>query len=71
MGEPTEDTSPSPVFDVVTGMVTLADGWLLRLMVKVAVPPFSFVFPEIVETMNPATSLSEMVTVAEDGVMLV
>src|SRR6185295_14524503 len=58
VGNAADETSPSPVFVLVTGTVT-----------NVAGVPLSFVCPEIVETMKLAASLSVIVTVAADGLI--
>ena len=70
-GNATVETSPSPVFEDAACTVTSAEGWLVSRIVNVAVVPFSDVWPEMAETVNPATSLSEIVTVAVDGLMTV
>src|SRR5260221_3946209 len=52
-------------------IVTLAVGWVLRTTVNVAVPPASVVVKhEIVLNVNPATSLSVLVTDTSDAVRL-
>ena len=57
------DTLPSLVSLLLRLIRTLAAGWVLSLMVKVAVPPASVVTsPEVGVTVNPATSLSLLVT---------
>jgi hypothetical protein len=64
-------TVPSPVFELARGIVTLAVGWLVSFTVNVADVRFSLVCPEIADTVNPATSLSAMFTVAVDGLITV
>src|SRR5436190_19792038 len=71
MGNAADDTTPSPVLDVDTGIVTSASGWLVSFTVNVAMPPPSVVCPEIPETVKPAVSLSAIVTVAEFGTITV
>src|SRR5436190_1626497 len=66
-----DETSPSPTFEVVTGTVTFAVGWLASRTVNVAVPPFSFVLFEIADTRNPVVSSSWIVTVAAEGIATV
>ncbi len=52
------ETFPSVSFDDDIPITTLAVGWLLRAMVKVACPPSSVVLPEIGDTITPALSSS-------------
>src|SRR6185295_15980126 len=69
VGNAADETSPSPVFVLVTGTVTFVAGCVDSLTVNVAGVRFSLVGPEIPETMRLAVSLSAIVTVAADGVI--
>ena len=55
----------------MTGIVTVPVGCELSFTVKVAVPLFSVVFPEMADTVKPELSLSEIVTVAVLGIFTV
>ena len=47
-------TVPSVVSELLTAIVTFADGWLVNFTVKVAVSPDSVVLPLILLTVIPA-----------------
>src|SRR5262245_54440383 len=65
------ETVPSPVFELARGIVTFPEGSVFSWTVKVAVVPFSLVWPETSVTENPAESPSAMLTVAADGLITV
>ena len=57
------ETVPSKILLLLRPIITSAVGSLLSLIVKVAVPPASVVTsPEVGVTVNPAVSLSVLVT---------
>src|SRR6185295_3208116 len=66
------ETSPSPVLELDSGMVTVAGvaGWLVRCTRKVAGVPFSRVLFEIDVTLKFALSLSVIVRVAGEAMIV-
>src|SRR4051794_36930038 len=62
------DGVASSVLLLLSGIVTLAVGWLSSTMVNDAVPPASVVTnPLVGETLMPAVSLSVLVTLTSDA----